>query len=64
MTGFVPLESLTGLFLFITLVCAYSPNVWNISRNLALSPRAVGRAFLRIRSTIPNYWIYTECFCL
>nr|DAX02958.1 MAG TPA: hypothetical protein [Inoviridae sp.] len=29
-----------------------------------MSPRAVGRAFLRIRSTIPNYWIYTECFCL
>lgn len=32
MTGFVPLESLTGLFLFITLACAlmglFSPNVW------------------------------------
>ena len=32
MTSFVPLESLTGLFLFITLVCAsmglFSPNVW------------------------------------
>lgn len=36
MTGFVPLESLTGLFLFITLACALmgllSPNVWTGSK--------------------------------
>ena len=35
MTGFVPLESLTGLFLFITLICALmgllSPNVWTVN---------------------------------